>query len=139
VFVKAQPGFQPPTTLQSSAPVRYLPPPPPPPPRFEAHVDLIGHEVTPSVLRVVEGTKVVWVNRSWAPPPGLAIKSGKLDDAGEHPDGAFQSGLLIAPGDYWSATFHRAGTYEYYLTGIWRTGKVVVEPYGQTEPPVRNA
>lgn len=139
VFVKAQPGFQPPMTLQSSAPIRYLPPPPPPPPRFEAHVDLIGHEVTPSVLRVAEGTKVVWVNRSWAPPPGIAIKSGKLDDAGEHPDGAFQSGMLIAPGDYWSATFHRAGTYEYYLTSIWRAGKVVVEPYGQTEPSVGNA
>ena len=50
----------------------------------------------------------------------------------------FQSGLLIAPGDYWSATFHKAGTYEYYLTGIWKTAKVVVEPhkpagtYGQT-------
>ena len=139
VFVKVQPGFQPPMTLQSSAPIRYLPPPPPPPPRFEAHVDIISHEVTPSVLKVAEGTKIVWVNRSWAPPPGISIKSGKLDDAGEHPDGAFQSGLLIAPGDYWSATFHRAGTYEYYLTGIWRAGKVVVEPYEQQlEPSVAN-
>ena len=139
VFVKAQPGFQPPMTLQSSPPPRYLPPPPPPPPRFEAHVDLIGHEVTPSVLRVTEGTKVVWVNRSWAPPPGVAIKSGKLDDAGEHPDGAFQSGLLIAPGDYWSATFHRTGTYEYYITGIWRAGKIVVEPYEQPAPPMASS
>ncbi len=133
VYVKAQPGFQPPATIQP-APVRYLPPPPPPPPRFEAHVDLIGHEVTPSVLRVAEGTKVVWVNRSWAPPPGMAIKSGRLDAAGEHPDGVFQSGMLIAPGDYWSATFHRAGTYEYYITNMLRAGKIVVEPYGHTEP-----
>lgn len=138
LFVKSQAGFQPPMTLQSSAPARYLPPPPPPPPRFEAHVDLIGPEVTPSVLRVVEGTKVVWVNRSWAPPPGMAIKSGRVDDTGEHPDGAFQSGLLIAPGDYWSATFHRAGTYEYYVTGTWRAGKVVVEPYQQIAPSVMN-
>jgi hypothetical protein len=83
----------------------------------------------PPVLKVVEGTKVVWVNRAWAPPPGIAIRSGKVDQAGEHPDGMFQSGLLIAPGDYWSATFHRVGEYEYYLTGIWKTARIIVEPY----------
>jgi len=110
-------------------PTEYLPPPPPPPPRFEAYVDLLGHDVMPSVMKVVEGTKVVWVNRQWAPPPGIGIRSGRLDQAGEHPDGMFQSGLLIAPGDYWSATFHKVGTYEYYLTGIWKTAKVIVEPH----------
>ncbi len=114
---------------QALQPTQYLPPPPPPPPRFEAYVDLIGHEVMPSVMKIVEGTKVVWVNRQWAPPPGVAIRSGRLDQAGEHPDGMFQSGLLIAPGDYWSATFHKAGTYEYYLTGVWKTAKVIVEPH----------
>jgi len=114
---------------QALQPTQYLPPPPPPPPRFEAYVDLLGHEVMPSVMKVVEGTKVVWVNRHWAPPPGIAIRSGRLDLAGEHPDGMFQSGLLIAPGDYWSATFHKAGTYEYYLTGIWKTATVIVEPH----------
>ncbi|MCJ7464400.1 MAG: S8 family serine peptidase, partial [Thermoplasmata archaeon] len=114
---------------QALQPTQYLPPPPPPPPRFEAYIDLLGHEVMPSVMNVVEGTKVVWVNRQWAPPPGVAIRSGRLDQAGEHPDGMFHSGLLIAPGDYWSATFHKAGTYEYYLTGIWKTAKVIVEPH----------
>ena len=114
---------------QALQPTQYLPPPPPPPPRFEAYIDLLGHEVMPSVMQVVEGTKVVWVNRQWAPPPGIAIRSGRLDQAGEHPDGMFQSGLLIAPGDYWSATFHKVGTYEYYLTGIWKTAKVIVEPH----------
>ena len=114
---------------QALQPIQYLPPPPPPPPRFEAYIDLLGHEVMPSVMQVVEGTKVVWVNRQWAPPPGIAIRSGRLDQAGEHPDGMFQSGLLIAPGDYWSATFHKVGTYEYYLTGIWKTAKVIVEPH----------
>jgi len=133
------PSFQPPSTLQSVPQRPYTPPPPPPPPRFEAHLDIIGHEVTPSVLRVVEGTKVVWVNKSWAPPPGVSVKSGKLDETGEHPDGMFQSGMLIAPGDYWSATFHRAGTYDYYLTGIWRSGKIVVERYSQGGPSVGNA
>ena len=115
-------------TYSAPAP-QYLPPPPPPPPRFEAYVDLVGHEIMPSAIKVIEGTKVVWVNRSWAPPPGVAIRSGTLDQAGEHPDGVFQSGLLIAPGDYWSATFHRVGTYDYYLTGIWKTAKIIVEPY----------
>jgi subtilisin family serine protease len=124
------PSLQPAMPQYSPAPAaQYTPPPPPPPPRFEAYVDLVGHEVIPAVIKVIEGTKVVWVNRSWAPPPGIAVKSGRLDQTGEHPDGMFQSGLLIAPGDYWSATFHRVGTYEYYLTGIWKTAKIVVEPF----------
>jgi hypothetical protein len=124
--VAPQAHFQP---MQPASTAQYLPPPPPPPPRFEAYVDLLGHDVMPPVLKVVEGTKVVWVNRAWAPPPGIAIRSGKLDQAGEHPDGMFQSGLLIAPGDYWSATFHRVGVYEYYLTGIWKAARIIVEPY----------
>ena len=124
--VVPQTHFQP---MQPASTAQYLPPPPPPPPRFEAYVDLLGHDVMPPVLKVVEGTKVVWVNRAWAPPPGIAIRSGKVDQAGEHPDGMFQSGLLIAPGDYWSATFHRVGEYEYYLTGIWKTARIIVEPY----------
>lgn len=105
------------------------PPPPPPPPRFETYIDLVGREVIPQVVRVYEGTKVVWINRAWTPPPGVAIKSGRLDSMGEHPDGLFQSGMLIAPGDYWSCMFHRSGVYDYYFTGIWKQGKIVVEPY----------
>ena len=104
-------------------------PPPPPPPRFEAYIDLVGQDIMPPAIKVVEGTKVVWVNRSWAPPPGISIRSGRFDEAGEHPDGVFQSGMLIAPGDYWSATFHRPGEYEYYLTGIWKRAKIIVEPF----------
>ena len=119
--------------------VPHVPPPPPPPPRFEAYVDLVGQEIVPKVVRVVEGTKVVWVNRAWAPPPGVAIRSGRLDSTGEHPDSLFQSGLLIAPGDYWSVTFHRAGEYDYYLTGIWKPAKIVVEPYNKDRPPQTQA
>lgn len=129
VPVRAAPAHASDGQYQPASTSQYLPPPPPPPPRFEAYVDVVGHEVMPPSIRVIEGTKVVWVNRSWAPPPGIAIKSGRLDQSGEHPDGMFQSGLLIAPGDYWSATFHRVGTYDYYLTGIWKTAKVVVEPF----------
>ena len=126
--------YAPPRTIQETQ-TRYIPPPPPPPPRYEAHVDVLGHDVAPSIIRVVEGTRIVWVNRAWAPPPGISIKSGKLDETGEHPDGAFSSGLLIAPGDYWSATFHKIGTYEYYLTGIWKTARIVVEPYAPNTLP----
>ena len=111
-----------------------LPPPPPPPPRFEAYVDIVGSNVVPQVVRVVEGTKVVWVNRTWAPPPGSSVKSGTVDEAGEHPDGLFQSGLLIAPGDYWSCTFHKAGEYHYYLTNVWRAGTVIVQPFKDGKP-----
>ena len=126
--VAARPSYAPPPPAAPHS--TYIsPPPPPPPPRYEAYIDLVGHDVMPTTIRVVEGTKVVWVNRNWAPPPGISIRSGKLDQMGEHPDGMFQSGMLIAPGDYWSATFHRVGTYDYYLTGIWKSARVVVEPY----------
>ncbi|MGD9962599.1 MAG: S8 family serine peptidase, partial [Thermoplasmata archaeon] len=111
------------------------PPPPPPPPRFEAYVDIVGQNVVPPVIKVVEGTKVVWVNRTWAAPPGSSVRSGTVDASGEHPDGLFQSGLLIAPGDYWSCTFHKVGEYMYYLTNVWKTGTVVVEPFRETPPP----
>ena len=115
----------------------YLPPPPPPPPRYESYVDLVGDKIVPPVVTVVEGTKVVWVNRTWSPPPGVAVKSGHFDTTGERPNGLFASGLLVAPGDYWSVTFHRVGTYEYYVTGHWKSAKVVVQPLKPTSdrPP----
>jgi subtilisin family serine protease len=122
--MQAQPQLH---QYQPIAPAQYLPPPPPPPPMFETYVDLLGGDIMPPTITVFVGTKVVWVNRTWAPPPGVMIRSGKLDQAGEHPDGTFQSGMLIAPGDYWSATFHRPGEYPYYITGVWKTGKVIVE------------
>ncbi len=115
--------------------VHHLPPPPPPPPRFEAYVDIVGNNIVPEVVKVVEGTKVVWVNRTWAAPPGVGIRSGTFDTSGEHPDGLFQSGLLIAPGDYWSCTFHRSGVYQYYLTSAWCKAKIVVEPYKSSNGP----
>lgn len=117
--------------MQGSA---HLPPPPPPPPRFESYVDIVGDRAVPSVLKILEGTKVVWVNRTWAPPPGVAVRSGRVDESGEHPDSLFGSGLLVAPGDYWSVTFHRAGTYDYYLTGVWKMAQVVVERYDGQKP-----
>ena len=126
------------TYAQPPAAQPYVPPPPPPP-RFEAYIDLVGQEIMPPAIKVVEGTKVVWVNRNWAPPPGISIRSGRFDEAGEHPDGVFQSGMLIAPGDYWSATFHRPGVYEYYLTGIWKRAKIVVEPYSPGKDYVATA
>jgi len=116
-------------TYEPLSGARYIPPPPPPP-RYEAYVDLASGDVAPQAVKVVEGTKVVWVNRSWAPPPGLMIRSGRFDGVGEHPDGLFQSGMLIAPGDYWSCQFHRVGTFDYYVTGIWKRGRIVVEPFG---------
>ncbi len=119
---------------QPIAPARILPPPPPPPPRFETYIDLMGGDIMPNSVTVFEGTKVVFVNRTWAPPPGVMIRSGRVDQSGEHPDGIFQSGMLIAPGDYWSATFHRAGEYPYYITGVWKSGKVIVEKVRPREP-----
>ena len=115
----------------------HVPPPPPPPPRYEAYVDIVGSNVVPPVVKVIEGTKVVWVNRTWAAPPGVSVKSGTVDANGEHHDGLFQSGLLIAPGDYWSCTFHKAGEYRYYLSNVWRMGTIVVEAYNAGPAPPR--
>jgi len=122
-------------TYQPVPGARQIPPPPPPPPRYEAYVDIVGSNVVPPVVKVIEGTKVVWVNRTWAAPPGTSVKSGTLDASGEHHDGLFQSGLLIAPGDYWSCTFHKAGEYRYYLTNVWRMGTIVVESYKSDQAP----
>ena len=113
---------------QSAPGTAHAPPPPPPPPRYESYVDIVGEKIVPPILKVVEGTKVVWVNRTWSPPPGIAVKSGHFDSAGERPNGLFGSGLLVAPGDYWSVTFHRVGTYEYYITGYWKSAKIIVQP-----------
>ena len=112
----------------------YAPPPPPPPPRYESYVDIVGDKIVPPTVTVMEGTKVVWVNRTWAPPPGVAVKSGHFSSSGEKPDSLFSSGLLVAPGDYWSVTFHRVGTYDYYISGIWKSGKIVVQPLGSRQP-----
>ena len=128
------------TSLDGYQPVpgaHHVPPPPPPPPRYEAYVDIVGSNVVPPVVKVIEGTKVVWVNRTWAAPPGVSVKSGTVDANGEHHDGLFQSGLLIAPGDYWSCTFHKAGEYRYYLSNVWRMGTIVVEAYNAGPAPPR--
>jgi subtilisin family serine protease/plastocyanin len=115
--------------LQGVQGTHQVPPPPPPPPRFEAYIDITNMGPVPPTMRVVEGTKVVWINRTWAPPPGVAVRSGTFGNGQEHPDGVFQSGMLIAPGDYWSCTFHKPGEYQYYVTTVWKAGRVIVEVY----------
>ncbi len=115
--------------LQGVQGAHHVPPPPPPPPRFEAYIDITNMGPVPPTLRIVEGTKVVWINRTWAPPPGVAVRSGTFGDGQERHDGVFQSGMLIAPGDYWSCTFHKPGEYQYYITTLWKAGKVIVEVY----------
>ncbi|MCU0859553.1 MAG: S8 family serine peptidase [Thermoplasmata archaeon] len=117
------------SNLQGVQGAHHVPPPPPPPPRFEAYIDITNMGPVPPTLRIVEGTKVVWVNRTWAPPPGVAVRSGTFGDGQERHDGVFQSGMLIAPGDYWSVTFHKPGEYQYYVTTVWKSGRVIVEVY----------
>ena len=99
-----------------------------PPPRAvpSVNVDIVDGAIDPSVIEVEEGTRVVWRNRRWAPPPGISIVSGTIDATGSHPDGLFSSGLMIAPGEYWSAVFNRKGFYPYYLSNIGVNGKVLV-------------
>lgn len=99
---------------------------PPPKAMPSVSVDIIDGEIDPSTIEVEEGTRVVWRNRGWAPPPGISIVSGTIDATGSHPDGLFSSGLLIAPGEYWSVVFNKKGFYPYYISNLRVNGKVLV-------------
>ena len=91
------------------------------------YIDIMDDELLPEIVEIDEGTRVVWRNRGWAPPPGISIVSGKVDAGGSHhPDGLFSSGLMIAPGEYWSCVFNKKGYYLYYISNLDMNGKVLV-------------
>jgi len=112
-------------------PKAYAPPPPvylPPPGVPEMAIDIASGAPFPAVIEIEEGTRVIWRNRDWAPPPGISIISGYVDSAGPHPSGLFSSGLMVAPGEYWSVVFNSPGVYDYYIGGINVNGKIIVRP-----------
>jgi subtilisin family serine protease/plastocyanin len=90
------------------------------------YVDISNGAVSPAVIEIYEGTRVIWRNRDWAPPPGISIVSGMIDAAGLHPDGIFSSGMMVSPGEYWSAIFNVAGAYSYYISNLNMNGRVIV-------------
>jgi len=91
-------------------------------------IDISGEGLSQTPLEIIEGTRVVWRNTDWAPPPGISIVSGFTDDSGPHPDGIFASGLMVSPGEYWSCIFNVQGEYSYYISNTKINGKVVVRP-----------
>ncbi|MEM4265291.1 MAG: S8 family serine peptidase, partial [Thermoplasmata archaeon] len=112
-------------------PQAYTPPPAvyvPPPSIPEIAIDIASGAPFPAVVEVEEGTRVIWRNRDWAPPPGISIISGYVDSTGPHPSGLFSSGLMVAPGEYWSVVFNTPGVYEYYIGGINVNGRIIVHP-----------
>jgi len=117
---------QPSTALSQPSMAQSSPPPPPPEDMPTVYVDIIDNELVPSILEVDENTRVIWRNRGWAPPPGISIVSGTMDSMGSHPDGLFASGLMIAPGEYWSCIFKRKGYYPYYISMLGINGKILV-------------
>jgi hypothetical protein len=104
-------------------PPAYAPPTIPIP---EVLVEVISAGIAPAVLEIIEGTRVIWRNREWAPPPGISIVSGFVDQAGYHPDGLFSSGMMVAPGEYWSCIFNAPGVYPYYIGNMNQNGKIIV-------------
>jgi len=109
----------------------YHPPPPvyfPPPGIPEVAIDIASGAPFPAVIEIEEGTRVIWRNRDWAPPPGISIISGYVDSTGPHPSGLFASGLMVAPGEYWSVVFNSPGVYDYYIGGLNVNGRIIVRP-----------
>lgn len=92
-----------------------------------ARIDIAGEGLTQAQLEITEGTRVIWRNVDWAPPPGISVVSGFIDDSGPHPDGIFASGLMVSPGEYWSCIFNMQGEYSYYISNTKINGKIIVK------------
>ena len=121
----------PPPSLQPAAepaiPPQYYPPPVSPPLAAPAaYVDISNGAISPVTIEIYEGTRVIWRNRDWAPPPGISIVGGTIDATGPHPDGIFSSGVMVSPGEYWSCIFNVAGVYPYYVSNMNMNGRVIV-------------
>jgi subtilisin family serine protease/plastocyanin len=106
---------------------QYHPPPVPPSVAVPLmYVDISNGAISPATIEVTEGTRVIWRNRDWAPPPGICIVSGTVNATGPHPDGLFSSGMMASPGEYWSCIFNVAGVYSYYVSNMNMNGRVIV-------------
>jgi plastocyanin len=78
-------------------------------------VELNRLAINPSVIKVSRATTVTWTNRDSVPHTIAAN------------DGSFRSGLL-QPGQSWSFTFDKSGTYSYYCEPHpFMQGQVIVE------------
>jgi subtilisin family serine protease/plastocyanin len=123
-------SMPPPPSLQPAAqpaiPQYYPPPVSPPLAAPAAYVDISNGAISPATIEISEGTRVIWRNRDWAPPPGISIVSGTIDATGLHPDGIFSSGMMVSPGEYWSCIFNVAGAYSYYVSNMNMNGRVIV-------------
>jgi len=95
------------------------------------YVDISSVSFAPAVVEIEEGTRVIWRNTEWAPPPGISIISGYVDAFGPHPAEIFASGLMVSPGEYWSCIFNVQGVYSYYISNMNANGRVVVRPRAQ--------
>jgi len=114
-----------PENLPPGAPIALQPLPTGAP---SVYVDISNAALSPAVVEIEEGTRVIWRNTEWAPPPGISVVSGYIDAYGQHPASIFASGLMISPGEYWSAVFNVQGIYSYYISNMNANGKVVVRP-----------
>ena len=89
----------------------------PPTPWNQSHL-ISDKYYTPSIIKVVIGVNntVTWRNVDTAPHTVTDV------------NGSFDSGN-IAPGQTWSYTFNKPGTYMYYCTyHLWMGGEVIVLP-----------
>lgn len=78
-------------------------------------VELSRFAFNPPVIKVRKGTTVTWTNRDSVPHTVAAS------------DGSFRSGL-IQPGQSWSLTFDRPGTFSYFCEPHpFMQGQIIVE------------
>lgn len=78
-------------------------------------VELSQFAFNPPVIKVSKGTTVTWTNRDNVPHTVAASA------------GSFRSGLL-QPGQSWSFTFDRPGTFSYFCEPHpWMQGQIIVE------------
>ncbi|MFL5761257.1 MAG: PQQ-dependent dehydrogenase, methanol/ethanol family [Thermomicrobiales bacterium] len=101
----------------------------PPPPSSEVqasavavnHVDIIDFGFSPGVIVVPPGTTVTWTNTGKQPHSATSTVS-------ETNAVQFDSGIL-QPGESYSFTFDKAGTYDYFcVPHPFMRGKVIVDP-----------
>ncbi|MDI3269532.1 MAG: plastocyanin/azurin family copper-binding protein [Bacillota bacterium] len=88
-----------------------------------------GLKFTPKTVTVKAGTTVTWVNKDTMEHDAA---SGKVENGQVVLDGYFRSPML-KPGEKWSFTFDKPGTYPYVCTVPGHAqggmvGEIVVEP-----------
>jgi len=95
-------------------------------------VIIVNYGYAPAELTVTVGTTVTWINKdpightvTEGNPASPKPSSGRLFDSSHGTEGA--NVIVIPPGQSWSYTFNKLGTYDYYcIPHPYMKGRVIV-------------